>query len=327
MLSDGAMTAATNPHIPIDIAGIDFETATAKRSSACAVGIAIPQINGNVMSKSWLIRPPDNEYAGINIGIHGIHPAQTKDSPALDEAWPEISAYLGDRTLAAHNTAFDMSVLEQSLSVSESTTSYEYKNLCTLQLSEAVWPDKQSYKLRSLAEELGHNADNHHDPLWDAWAVTQIAAALIATCGVETLGEVAEAHGYGYGQISSDRASSRAKRGNGGRSRPQWRLGDLTQPGDTQPKHPLFGRCVVISGALPNGMSRGEALQEVINIGGSAATHITKKVDLLVVKDLKRQLAKDKRHSKLQKAIDVAANGQNVELMDARNFCILLATK
>jgi hypothetical protein len=64
---------------------LDFETATSSRDSACAIGVAAV-MNGEVPDiKSWLIRPPRNDYDGFNVAIHGITPEMTANSPSMGE--------------------------------------------------------------------------------------------------------------------------------------------------------------------------------------------------------------------------------------------------
>ena len=63
----------------------------------------------------WLIRPPENDYSGYNIAIHGIRPDDTRQSPEFLEVWREVLEVIGDRPLVAHNASFDLSVLRQSL--------------------------------------------------------------------------------------------------------------------------------------------------------------------------------------------------------------------
>jgi DNA polymerase III subunit epsilon len=311
---------------PMDIAAIDFETATSKRSSACAVGIAIPQSDGEIWSKSWLIRPPNNEYDGFNIGIHGIHPRDTEASPTFAELWPEISGLVGDRVLAAHNASFDISVLRQSLAFDGGALGHDHKYLCTYRLAQAVWPDRFTYRLADIARDLGLDTGDHHDPLWDAWAATQVAAALARTCGVEGLSDVAESQGFRFGNLRSDvgdwDAFGELVRTSGVKG---WKAGDVTAAGDVDEGHPLFGQCVVITGTLPNGMIRREAYQEIVNVGGLVADNVTRKVNILVVADLDPiVVGDDGRSGKLRKAISMAEAGGSIELMDARDFVQLI---
>jgi len=189
---------------PTDIAAIDFETATGQRSSACAIGIAIPQADGTIMGRSWLIRPPANEYAPFNISIHGITPGDTKDAPSMVEVWSEVAEHIGDRVLVAHNASFDMSVLRRSFEVNRARIPDEYRYLCTYRLAQMVWPNRGSYRLPDIVGDLGLPTDRHHDPAWDAYAAVEIANAMTSTVRVETLGDVAALHGFQVGRVYPD---------------------------------------------------------------------------------------------------------------------------
>lgn len=56
----------------INFIAIDFETATAKRSSICEAGICVAKGGKVVETKSWLVRPEDDRYSYWNIQILGI---------------------------------------------------------------------------------------------------------------------------------------------------------------------------------------------------------------------------------------------------------------
>jgi DNA polymerase-3 subunit epsilon len=317
------------PHA--DIAAIDFETATSQRSSACAIGLAVPQTDGTIIGKSWLIRPPGNEYDDFNISIHGIRPEDTVDAPSIAELWGEVAESVGDRMLVAHNAAFDMSVLRRSFEAHDSGIADEYDYLCTYRLARSVWPDRWSYRLVDIAGDLGLPTDQHHDPAWDAYAAVEIANAMTTTLGVESLTDVAQRQGFRIGRIYTDSTRwdpfSGAARGGGG-SGASWKASEVAARGEEfDTDHPLFGLRVVITGALPNGMSRREAYQCVVDHGGQVADAVSKKVNILVVADLNPVVVgEDGRSGKLRKAIQLAESGVPIELMDARDFIPLLGT-
>ena len=156
-----------------------FETAQAGRDSACAVGVAVVDGGEIVVDRGWLIRPPGNSYNGFNIGIHGIRPSDTEHSPGFDRVWPEVAALIGSRLLVAHNTAFDMSVLQRSAAYH----GYEpppVTFLCTYRLCKSTWPNRWSYRLDDLAETFGIPLD-HHDHVSDATAAARVALSVSAT--------------------------------------------------------------------------------------------------------------------------------------------------
>ena len=152
----------------MNFTAIDFETATGKRSSACAVGIVTVE-NGQITEKFYsLIQPPNNEYFGMNIGVHGIHPSDTKDAPTFAELYPEIRKRLQGVTLVAHNEVFDRSVLKRTMEHYD----LDYAELelaerweCTMKIYKAK--GFVPYKLNACCERLDI-ALNHHEALSDA---------------------------------------------------------------------------------------------------------------------------------------------------------------
>lgn len=100
----------------VNFIAIDFETATGKRASICEAGICVVQQGKVVETKSWLVRPENNQYSYWNIKIHGIRPEQTADAPDFPTVWKEIETYLSAcPILVAHNAAFDMGCIRHSL--------------------------------------------------------------------------------------------------------------------------------------------------------------------------------------------------------------------
>lgn len=99
-----------------DFIAIDFETATGKRASVCEAGICVVRDGKIAETKSWLVRPEDNEYCYWNIQIHGIRPAQTASAPDFPTVWKEIAEYLAVcPVLVAHNAVFDMGCIRRSM--------------------------------------------------------------------------------------------------------------------------------------------------------------------------------------------------------------------
>lgn len=314
------------------VAAIDFETATGSRASACAVGVAVPTGDGLARGRSWLIRPPGNAYDGFNISIHGIHPEDTEDAPSIVEVWDEVADHIGERTLVAHNAAFDMSVLRKSFEHRQASVPSEYEYLCTYRLARSVWPKRWSYRLPDIVEDIGLDTNSHHDPAWDAYAALEVGNAMMREAGVETLRELAETRGFFIGRLRSDPGSwdpfsNAGASGSMSTSRgPAWKASDLTaDPEAFDTDHPFYGQRIIITGALPNGMGKREAYQQVVNIGGEVAGSVSKKVNILVVADLNPQVVgPDGQSSKLRKAVQLAEAGAPIEIMESRDFLRLL---
>jgi len=166
------------------ILAIDFETASAKRASACAIGLAVLE-DGRVRAVSeYLIRPPEMHFQGINIAIHGIRPEHVADKPEFPEVWEEAVPSGEELFLLAHNAPFDMGVIRASFlhyGMRLPTASY----LCTVAISRALWPSLQNHKLSTMSDFLGLTL-SHHQAGSDAEACARIALAAMAQTATRT---------------------------------------------------------------------------------------------------------------------------------------------
>ena len=275
-----------------------------------------------VVERGWLIRPPGNSYSGFNIAIHGIGPSDTERSPGFDRVWPEVAALIGSRLLVAHNTAFDISVLQRSAAYH----GYEpppATYLCTYRLCKSTWPKRWSYRLDDLAETFGIPLD-HHDYVSDAAAAARVALCLCRHHGVGSLEEVSELLGCRPGRLGGSRWDpfSNAKQHSGGGGKPE--LGGLEASGDTDRGHPLFGKKVVFTGTL-GVATRVEAAQAAVDCGAKATDSISPKTDYLVVgrTDL-RKVGTDGMSNKMRKAVEIAEAGHDLEIIGETEFLQLL---
>lgn len=193
-------------------AAIDFETATAARASACAVGVAVVR-DGDVHEvRTWLVRPPDNAYEPINIAIHGITPDMTADCPTLAEIWPDVWASIGGQPLVAHNAAFDMSVLRRSLDI-HGASCPDVPYACTYQLARRVWRGRFSYRLDDLAEEGGLHLEHHHAGS-DAAVAGMLGVALCGAAGERQIVDAVRSVGLvpGPSRSSGNRSTGTRRR-------------------------------------------------------------------------------------------------------------------
>lgn len=158
----------------MNFVAIDFETATAKRNSACSVGIVTVE-NGVIIEEFHaLIQPPNNEYNWHNIQVHGITEQDTYGSPRFAQVYAEIRKRLVGQNVVAHNESFDRSVLKNSMM----DIGIEYFDIdlpekweCTMKIFKA-----KGYvpaKLDACCARHGIRLQ-HHDALSDARACAKL---------------------------------------------------------------------------------------------------------------------------------------------------------
>lgn len=193
---------------------IDFETANNKPDSACQLA-AVHVVDGRIVDeRSWLIRPPSMYFSARNISIHGIRPADVKNSPTMSGVWSELSPLIDGEVIIAHNARFDVGVLVNSLAACDvHCPDFEFN--CTRSLSRNTWPGRSGYGLKPLGNWLGISF-KHHDALEDARCCALIALAAAKACDQSDLTDMESALGirrgnYRQGLITSPRSLRRSR--------------------------------------------------------------------------------------------------------------------
>ena len=162
---------------------IDFETANMYPDSVCQMGIAIINNNIIVESKSYLIRPPYNDFR--NKEIHGITLDDVKNKENFRELWETIKPYIENQLLCAYNAEFDIGCLLATLKTYKiPVPSFAYFDI--LQNVRSTFSQYKSegyiddFKLRTMTSffNIEHNA---HDALSDVIA----AAKVQFECGID----------------------------------------------------------------------------------------------------------------------------------------------
>jgi len=308
---------------PCDWLALDFETATASRRSACALGLAYVRGGRVVDVERLLIQPPDNAYHAFNVMIHGIEPRMTAASPTFAEVWPHVLARVEGKPVVAHNASFDISVLRCSLDASGSAYP-ELDYYCTRILAQHRWPELPSYALELVADHCGI-AFGHHDPGEDARASAEIALRIAEDLGVSDLQQGAERAGVRAGHMFAGRTYQACGRipsiADGHRGR-RWTADDFTPESDQFDEgHLFYGAEVVFTGTLQS-MPRQRAMQQVVNVGGRPGTGVSSRTDFLVVgeTDLRRLRCGDKLTAKMKRALALRDSGQAIEIMGEREF-------
>lgn len=156
---------------------IDFETASQRRESACAVALVRVQGSQVAQAEERLIRPPARQFRFTH--IHGITWEQVKEEPTFGALWPRLAPLVqGTAFLAAHNAPFDRNVLAgccEMAGLPVPSTPF----LCTVRLARGVWGIRPT-RLPNVCERLGIPLQ-HHRAGSDARACAEIVLAALRT--------------------------------------------------------------------------------------------------------------------------------------------------
>lgn len=153
---------------------IDFELATAKYHSVCAVGI-VNVVDGQISNEFYsLVQPPENKYMWQTSRVHGIKPKHTASAPSFLEIYPIIKELLQGQHMVAHDELLDRSVLKETMDFYQ----LPYPELALANMWECTSKIYRSYgfertKLSICCELMGIPLQPH-DALSDARATAAL---------------------------------------------------------------------------------------------------------------------------------------------------------
>lgn len=181
---------------------IDFETANETRASPCSIGLA--WINDGVIEsvEHHYIRPLGMRFAPFNIAFHGIGPDQVRDADEFPALLSKLAPRLKERTVLAHNAAFDISVVRNTCDV-YGLPYPEFDYLCTVKLARQSWRELTSGKLNDVCAHLGIQF-RHHDAAEDAYACAAVALEAMKATGATCLNSLATLTDVTFGRLNTD---------------------------------------------------------------------------------------------------------------------------
>ncbi|WP_125115920.1 3'-5' exonuclease [Agathobaculum sp. Marseille-P7918] len=182
---------------------LDFETGNASRLSACALGVSIFEDHTLVAEQTTLIKPPAQvgKFHWGNVRVNHIKESMVADAPTFDEVWNNGLAELAEGSvLVCHNAMFDTAVLCACLAYYHLPVP-ECRYVCTVKVSQRVWPELQNHKLDTVSQALGIEL-NHHEAGSDARAAGLILQAALQDTASADVDALARRIGMRLGRIS-----------------------------------------------------------------------------------------------------------------------------
>ncbi len=278
--------------------------------------------DGNVVDeRHWLIKPPARvgHFDPWHVRIHGITADMVSGAPGWREVLPQITDFVGDDVLIAHNAAFDTGVVRFACEA-EQMDWPSMSFLCTLVLARRAF-SLPSYRLPFVSQACGLTLRDHHNALADAHAVVDIVRSLAVMAGRVDVHGLATHHRVRVGSMAGGvYAGSASLVSSSGRE-----LVAADANPDADPDGYLYGRVVVFTGALAS-MIRQRAWDEVVRAGGRPEENMTKRTNVLVLGSFNPGSLRPGAglSGKAQKALDLQAKGQEIELMTEADFLDVL---
>lgn len=165
---------------------VDIETNGLSHSRGRIIEVAAIRVEGHeVVSRFSTILDPQTEIPAFITRLTGISSKDTSGAPTFDDIAAELLAVLDGAIFIAHNVRFDYSFVKQEFK--RVGIKYSPKMLCTVKLSQALYPHYRHHKLANIIERCGLLVANRHRAYDDANALLQFMQHSIASFPAEIL--------------------------------------------------------------------------------------------------------------------------------------------
>ena len=245
--------------------------------------------------------------------LTGITNEMLEPSPSPQEIAPIIYDFIGDSLIVAHNAHFDINFLYEYF---KTYLDINFTNnfICTMKISRKVYPEFENHKLETICKKLNITSPIHRstEDAKATWEVLNHCKKFIEnTIGINDFIYQANATEY---KNSTKSYYSKVK------------ASEIAATVDSfNFNHPLYNKHCVFTGELSN-MSRPEAMQMVVNIGGQCGNSVTRNTNYLImgIQDYSKFIDGEKS-SKTKKAEELINRGQELEIISEDEFYELLA--
>ncbi len=111
--------------------------------------------------------------------LTGISSHDVESAPVFDDLAPMLTSMLADTVFVAHNVNFDFPFLNAEL-MAAGEKPLQIPAIDTVTLSQLLYPNAKSYRLRDLSAKLKIEHDQPHSAISDAEATAQLLVDLLA---------------------------------------------------------------------------------------------------------------------------------------------------
>lgn len=300
---EGRMKGNSLLEFPKDYTVIDLETTgyDPHWDDIIEIGMIKYREGKEVDRLSSLVRPEDDLYIPEFIEeLTGITSDMLKDAPTFESIKESVWAFLKDEVIVGHNVNFDINFLYDIFAEDGLILGNDFAD--TMRISRRVLPELDHHRLVDLYQFYSNEDRNYHRAVDDCETTAFVLAELEKTAA----------------ERNTDFKPNKNKKWNGRHSIDLRTL--IGNPEAVDEESPLFGKRCVFTGKLEK-LTRAEAGQLVVDIGGICENNVTKKTNFLIFGNLDyASNVKDGKSNKLKKAESLISSGQDLTILSESAF-------
>lgn len=151
---------------------VDVETDGMNYTRGHVIEVAAIRIEqGQIVDTFTTLLNPGIEIPYFITNLTGIRTSDIQGAPAFDDVAERLLEIMDGAVFVAHNVRFDYSFLKQEFM--RVGIDFAPKQLCTVKLSRALYPDQSSHKLAALIARHGFSYSARHRAYDDAHVLYQ----------------------------------------------------------------------------------------------------------------------------------------------------------
>ena len=237
--------------------------------------------------------------------LTGITNEMVEDAPPVSEAVLDFYKFIGEDIIVGYNVSFDVNFLYDNLKrCHDMILSNPWLNI--QRIAKKLVPNLGSYAQTSVASYYGLSTEGAHRATIDC-EITHTLFELFKK-------EIARSAGgfQGFKDLFKHKQTYNPK---------SWHAKDIvTDKTEFDTTHPLYNKVCVFTGKLEK-LSRKEAAQLVVDLGGQFEDNVTKKTNYLILGNLDyAKSIKDGKSTKYKKAEQLILAGQDLQILSEDVF-------
>lgn len=290
---------------PKDFTAVDVETTGLDASVDELIEIAAIRIRGGKETARFeTLVNPGFEISGFIEDLTGITNEELLTAPGAVECLPKFMDFVGDDVIVGHNVNFDINFIYEGL-LKCGYSPIRNNFVDTLRISRRIRPDLSHHRLSDLSVEYSIPQPIAHRALADCETAVAVLDALEAEMkkrGID-IKELWKPKKKSASRVAGIIASSLD---------------------DAKPWNPLYKKQCVFTGKLES-LTRKEAAQLVVNLGGLCADSVTKKTNYLVMGSNEyNPTVRDGKSNKQKKAEALILKGADLQILSESVFLEML---
>ena len=182
----------SQPLRDLEFVVIDVEAIAGKSRPTRIIELGACRVTGGrIVDQFETLVNPDLPLPPFISTLTGITEEMLATAPPFSGIAEQWLDFAGDAVLAAHNSNFDVTLLNQEIARVFPGCRMRNSEICTVQLARRVLPNLEKHHLDALAGHFGFRVTGRHRAAGDARATARVLLHLLdelETRGIKTLG-------------------------------------------------------------------------------------------------------------------------------------------